>query len=70
MSPSTTLNYVVSGMSCAHCVNAVTTEILAVAGVHDVAIDLEAKSVVVSGDGLDDTAIRYAIEAAGYETAT
>ena len=56
-------------MSCAHCVNAVTAEILAVAGVHDVAVDLEAKSVVVTGEGLDDTSIREAIDEAGYEAA-
>ena len=56
-------------MSCAHCVNAVTAEILALTGVHDVVVDLEAKSVVVNGDGLDDTSIREAIDEAGYEAA-
>lgn len=69
MSSPTTLRYVVSGMSCAHCVNAVTAEILALTGVHDVVVDLEAKSVVVNGDGLDDTSIREAIDEAGYEAA-
>jgi copper chaperone CopZ len=54
-------------MSCAHCVAAVTEEVGAVAGVADVAIDLESKSVVVRGDGLVDAAIRAAIDEAGYE---
>ena len=68
--PSTlnsTLNYVVSGMTCSHCVNAVASEIRTVSGVDDVSIDLETKTVVVTGEELDDSAIRCAIVEAGYE---
>ena len=38
-----------------------------VEGVEDVAVDLEAKVVTVSGRELDDAALRAAIEEAGYD---
>jgi copper chaperone CopZ len=40
-----------------------------VEGVDDIDVDLEAKLVTVSGSGLDDAALRAAIEEAGYEAA-
>ena len=61
-----TRTYTVDGMSCQHCVNAVTGEVAQVAGVGDVAVDLDAKTVTVTGDPLDDAAIRAAIDEAGY----
>ena len=61
------LTYTVSGMSCEHCRSAVTTEVSQVAGVTSVAVDLDAKRVVVAGSGLDDGAIRAAIDEAGYD---
>ena len=61
--------YTVPGMSCAHCERAVSEEVSAVAGVESVAVDLETKRVVVRGRGLDDAALRAAIEEAGYEAA-
>ena len=61
--------YVVSGMHCAHCEAAVREEVSAVDGVEAVTVDLETKRVEVSGSGLDDAAIRAAIEEAGYEAA-
>ena len=64
-----TLEYTVPGMSCAHCVAAVSEEVGAVQGVSSVVIDLDTKGVVVHGDGLDDAAIRAAIDEAGYEAA-
>lgn len=69
MTSSNSLTYVVSGMSCGHCVAAVTKEVTKVPGVSDVAIDLDDKSVVVTGNALDDAALRAAIEEAGYEAA-
>ena len=65
--PTPALRYTVPGMSCGHCVAAVTAEVMAVPGVADVAIDLDSKVVIVSGDVLDDAAIRDAIVEAGYE---
>ncbi len=67
MTSTNTLNFVVPSMSCGHCVSAITAEVTHVPGVVDVAIDLETKSVVVTGHGLDDGAIRAAIVEAGYE---
>jgi copper chaperone len=65
---STTSTYQVSGMSCSHCVASVTEEIGQVAGVTDVAVDLESGQVRVSGDGaIDDAAVGAAVREAGYE---
>ena len=61
--------YTVPGMSCSHCVAAVTEEVSAVPGVDDVAVDLETKRVEVQGEHLDDAAIRAAIDEAGYDVA-
>jgi copper chaperone len=58
--------YSVPGMSCGHCVNAITAEVGQVAGVDSVEIDLETKIVTVHGDP-DDSAVRAAIDEAGYE---
>lgn len=62
-----TTTYKVPGMSCDHCKHAVTEELSGVAGVASVDVDLETKLVTVSGAGLDDAAMRAAIEEAGYE---
>lgn len=64
-----TLTYTVSGMSCGHCKAAVTEEVMTVTGVESVDVDLDTKLVVVHGEGLDDGAIRAAIDEAGYEAA-
>lgn len=63
------LSFSVPGMSCGHCEAAVSEEVSAVAGVETVVVDLETKRVDVSGDHLDESAIRGAIEEAGYEAA-
>jgi copper chaperone CopZ len=64
---SETLSYRVPGVHCAHCEAAIKQEITAVAGVERVEVDLEAKTVTVSGGALDDTQLRAAIDEAGYE---
>jgi len=61
--------YSVPGMHCAHCERAVKDEVGAVAGVESVDVDLETKLVTVHGQDLDDTALRAAIDEAGYEVA-
>jgi copper chaperone CopZ len=63
------LEYTVEGMSCGHCEAAVKDGVSTLRGVESVAVDLETKLVVVRGDGLDDAAIRAAIDEAGYEAA-
>jgi copper chaperone len=63
------LTFSVPGMSCEHCVRAVSTELEQVEGVASVDVDLGTKLVVVHGAGLDDTRLRAAIEDAGYDAA-
>jgi copper chaperone len=62
----TTRMYSVEGMSCGHCVNAITGEVTKLVGIADVAVDLRRKTVTVTGESVDDTAIREAIDEAGY----
>lgn len=65
----TTLSYSVPSISCGHCVKAISGEVGVLPGVTGVDVDLESKTVTVSGDPLDDSAIRSAIDEAGYEVA-
>ncbi|MGO9657308.1 MAG: heavy-metal-associated domain-containing protein [Acidimicrobiales bacterium] len=62
-----TVLYRVPGMTCDHCVNAVRTELSLVTGVAKVEVNLGTKAVTVTGEGLDDSVLRSAIEDAGYE---
>ncbi|MEV2236767.1 copper ion binding protein [Micromonospora sp. NPDC049891] len=62
--------YQVQGMTCGHCVSAVSTEIGAIEGVKDVQVDLAAGRVTVTSDQpLSDDAVRAAVDEAGYELA-
>ena len=64
----TTATYRVDGMTCDHCVRAVTTELVMVPGVRSVDVDLAQGTVTVTSDGpidLDD--VREAVDEAGYE---
>jgi copper chaperone len=56
----------VSGMTCGHCVSAVTKAVGAVPAVDDVAVDLKRGEVTVRGTP-DERAIREAIAEEGYE---
>ena len=64
-----TRTYSVPTIHCAHCASSIREEMSEVAGVDDIEVDLEAKLVTVTGSGLDDAALRAAIEEAGYEAA-
>lgn len=64
-----TMTYTVPGIHCGHCVTAVTEEVAGIAGVQSVDVDLDRKRVTVVGEGLEDGAVRAAIEEAGYEAA-
>ena len=66
---SETVTYSVPAIHCAHCAMSIREEVSEVEGVEDVAVDLDTKLVTVSGHELDDTALRAAIEEAGYEPA-
>ena len=67
---STTTTYSVSGMSCGHCVAAVTEEVGGIDGVSDVEVDLVAGGVsrvtVTSAAPLTVRGLRRAIDEAGY----
>ena len=64
----TTTTYLVEGMTCGHCVRAVSSEVSTVPGVQDVAVDLDTGEVTVTSEGpLDDDAVRAAVVEAGYE---
>ncbi|HEY8626338.1 MAG TPA: heavy-metal-associated domain-containing protein [Solirubrobacteraceae bacterium] len=63
------ITYTVPGVHCGHCEAAVKKEASAVAGVASVSVDLESKLVTITGEQLDDQALRAAIDEAGYEVA-
>jgi copper chaperone len=65
-----TAAYTVEGMTCQHCVNAVTEEVAKLPGVQQVAVDLPTGVVTVTSAGpLDDDAVRVAVDEAGYAVA-
>ncbi|MGC4810717.1 heavy-metal-associated domain-containing protein [Micromonospora sp. DT228] len=58
----------VQGMTCGHCVSAVSAEVGAIAGVRDVQVDLATGQVAVSSEQpLDVQVVRAAVDEAGYE---
>ncbi|GAA0516191.1 heavy metal transport/detoxification protein [Paractinoplanes deccanensis] len=65
-----TSTYTVTGMTCGHCVQAVTGELSALPGVADVQVDLASGAVTVTSEApLTDEAVRAAVDEAGYELA-
>jgi len=65
-----TSTYTVVGMTCGHCVSAVTEEVSQVPGVTAVDVDLASGGLTVTGETpVDETAVRAAVEEAGYEVA-
>ena len=65
-----TSTYTVTGMTCGHCVQAVTGELSALPGVADVQVDLASGAVTVTSDApLADESVRAAVDEAGYELA-
>ena len=66
----TTATYTVTGMTCGHCVSAVTEEVTQVPGVTSVDVDLATGRLTVTSDApVDDDAVRAAVDEAGYELA-
>ncbi|HET9945178.1 MAG TPA: cation transporter [Actinomycetes bacterium] len=70
---STTATYRVTGMTCDHCVRAVTDEVSAIPGVRGVEVDLvaggESTVRVFSEDALSDDTVSAAVDEAGYQLA-
>lgn len=69
MSPPDQITYSVPGVSCEHCRAAITNEVEQLGGVQSVDVDLDHKRVTVTGQNLDDGALRAAIDEAGYDIA-
>ena len=64
----TTATYTVTGMTCGHCVSAVTEELTKLDGVQKVDVDLATGHVAVESDQpLDDAAVAAAIDEAGFQ---
>jgi len=63
-----TNEFQVAGMTCGHCVSAVTEELTNLESVQAVSIDLTAGRVVVTSSApLDRSAVAAAVDEAGYE---
>jgi copper chaperone CopZ len=68
MSAMMTTTYTVSGMTCGHCVSAVSSEVGKLAGVTEVQVDLTSGAVSVTSEvPLDDAAVAAAVGEAGYQ---
>ncbi|NJN19502.1 MAG: heavy-metal-associated domain-containing protein [Oscillochloris sp.] len=64
----TTERFLVPGVSCQHCVNAVTQEVGALNGVSNVQVDLDSKVVTVEhSESVQAAVIIAAIQEAGYD---
>ena len=67
---STTHTYRVTGMTCGHCVAAVTREVESLEPVTDVRVELESGDVTVTSERpLTDEEIAAAVDEAGYQLA-
>jgi len=68
-SPATTATYSVTGMTCGHCVGAVTSELKALDGVTEVEVDLVADGAstvtVTSEQPLSEAQVAGALDEAG-----
>lgn len=62
----TTRIFSVDGMTCDHCVHAVTDEVTKIPGVTDVAVDLAGSTVTITAETVDEAAVRAAVDEAGY----
>lgn len=69
MSSPSTRTYIVTGMTCGHCVASVTEEISELEGVDAVDVDLASGRATVTGEDVSDDAVRAAVREAGYDIA-
>ena len=58
--------YAVTGMTCGHCVSAVSGEVGRLSGVEAVEVDLAGGTMTVRGDGFTDDQVAAAVDEAGY----
>ena len=66
-----TTTFTVQGLTCEHCVRAVSEEVAAIVGVAAVDVDLASGAVVVTTDGeaVDPALVAAAVDEAGYDLA-
>jgi copper chaperone len=64
-----TRDYTVQGMTCSHCVLSVREEVSDVPGVSAVDVDLASGRMTVTGEDVNEDAVRAAVAEAGYEVA-
>ncbi|MGE0598319.1 MAG: heavy-metal-associated domain-containing protein [Dehalococcoidia bacterium] len=64
-----TIELDITGMTCDHCVHAVTGALKDVKGVKDAVVSLEKKQAVVTADDVDIPALIAAVEEEGYSAA-
>jgi copper chaperone len=64
-----TRTYSVPGISCGHCKAAIEGELVGAEGVETVIVDIDAKTVAVTGE-IGEDAVRAAVDEAGYEVAS
>jgi len=62
-----TRQYLVTGMTCGHCVASVREEVAEIPGVVDVDVDLATGRLTVHGADVPTEAVRAAVAEAGYE---
>jgi copper chaperone CopZ len=62
--------YTVEGMTCAHCAMSVREEVSEVPGVRAVDVDLASGRLTLTGEDIDDAAVRSAVAGAGYRVAS
>jgi len=71
MNTMNTTTFTITGMTCSHCVRAVTDEIFKLDGVKAVRIDLTTGAATVDSEReLDPLALASAVDEAGYEVAS
>lgn len=64
-----TIELDITGMTCDHCVHAVTAALKDVPGVADAVVSLEEKRATVTADSAEVAALIAAVEEEGYEAA-
>jgi copper chaperone len=65
-----TSTYAVTGMTCEHCVRAVTEEVRRIEGVSGVTVDLPTGALTVSSSQpIEEAAVAEAVAEAGYQLA-
>lgn len=65
----TVRTYSVPAISCGHCKSAIEGEVTPLAGVESAIVDIDAKTLTVTGEVSED-AVRAAVDEAGYEVAS